>query len=376
MKRFLLCLMLIMQGVFTFAQIGVYNGKPTYQIEAKRLGNTIGNIVVEMYPMVAPMHVRNFDSLVSIHFYDTTAFHRVIPGFVIQGGDPNSRHGPRATWGYGQPGQQTVPAEFNSISHVRGVLSAARSTDINSATSQFFICVTNAGSLNGNYSAYGRVISGMNIADSIVLSPRDASDNPIQKIEMFVTRQADDTSHAAAPTLIQPADSAVNLTKSYFFKWNAVAGAQVYNVELSTDENFATILSTKMVSIAQTQLLDIVPGNRYYWRVSTNNGGFISEPSETRTFTSTPLTGVGNTTNENISVYPNPANELINIDIPQISNEPFILQVFSSNGQLIQVENIQSGKSSVDITALTPGFYFYTLNNSKENYSGKLSVIR
>ena len=140
MRKILLLSALFFYSVVGLAQIGAYQGKPHYLIDTYRAGIKIGTIEVEMYPSIAPKHVRNFDSLVSARFYDTTAFHRVIPGFVIQGGDPNSRHGPKSTWGMGNPNQTDIPAEFNPISHQRGVLSAARSTDPNSANSQFFIC--------------------------------------------------------------------------------------------------------------------------------------------------------------------------------------------------------------------------------------------
>ena len=105
--------------------------------------------------MFAPFHVANFDSLVNVHFYDSTAFHRVIPGFMIQGGDPNSRSGPIATWGFGDPSQPTVNAEFSAARHLRGIVSAARDADKNSANSQFFICVADAACLKGEYSVYG-----------------------------------------------------------------------------------------------------------------------------------------------------------------------------------------------------------------------------
>src|SRR5437868_7957173 len=126
-----------------------YTGKPRFQIVTTQASATLGVIHVELFPTIAPRHVRNFDSLVSKQFYDTTAFHRVVPGFVIQGGDPNSRSGPVSTWGYGQPGQPTVKAEFSVARHERGILSAARSNNINSATSQFFICVAPACNLYG-----------------------------------------------------------------------------------------------------------------------------------------------------------------------------------------------------------------------------------
>ncbi|MCX6155987.1 MAG: peptidylprolyl isomerase [Candidatus Kapabacteria bacterium] len=159
-----------------------------YKISITRGGNPIGAIEIELYPDVAPKHCHNFDSLVAIQFYDGTAFHRVIPNFMIQGGDPNSVNGPKSTWGYGDPSQTKVPAEFNNMKHVRGIMSAARAQDINSATSQFFICVVAYPSLDGKYSIYGHVVSGMNVVDSIVNSPRDAKDNPIEKVEMTIVK--------------------------------------------------------------------------------------------------------------------------------------------------------------------------------------------
>lgn len=161
---------------------------PHYLLSITRGGVPIGSIEVELFPEVAPKHCHNFDSLVSIQFYDGTAFHRVIPKFMIQGGDPNSKDKPKSTWGYGDPSQQTVPAEFSSLKHVRGILSAARAQDINSATSQFFICVVAYPSLDGKYSIYGQVVKGMEVADTIVNSPRDASNNPLEKVEMKITK--------------------------------------------------------------------------------------------------------------------------------------------------------------------------------------------
>ncbi|MFN8368443.1 MAG: peptidylprolyl isomerase [Candidatus Kapaibacterium sp.] len=152
-------------------------------------GESIGEIEIELFKDLAPKHVRNFDSLVSVGFYNGTAFHRVIPGFVIQGGDPNSKSKPKNTWGFGDPGQTKVPAEFNSTPHKRGIVSAARSNDPNSATSQFFICVDDASSLDNKYTVYGQVVRGMEVADKIVNLPRDERDNPIEKAEMMVTKK-------------------------------------------------------------------------------------------------------------------------------------------------------------------------------------------
>lgn len=161
---------------------------PRYLITVTQAGKTLGEIVVELHPDIAPLHCANFDSLVAIKFFDGCAFHRVIPGFMIQGGDPNSKDKPKNTWGMGDPSQATVKAEFNKTKHVRGILSAARSNDPNSATSQFFIMVADKPHLDGQYSAYGHVVSGMETADAIVNSLRDARDNPIEKIEMKIVK--------------------------------------------------------------------------------------------------------------------------------------------------------------------------------------------
>lgn len=161
---------------------------PEYKISITHGSNFIGDIEIQLFPDVAPEHCRNFDSLVNIEFYNKTAFHRVIPGFMIQGGDPNSRDKPKNTWGYGDPSQRKVPAEFSNLKHLRGSLSAARSSDINSATSQFFICVVPCPQLDGKYSIYGEVIDGMDIVDYIVNVARDQYDNPIEKVEMIITK--------------------------------------------------------------------------------------------------------------------------------------------------------------------------------------------
>lgn len=284
MKK-LYTLLILLSALNLHAQIGSYNGKPRYEFKAVRQGDTIGTFVVEMYPTIAPKHVRNFDSLVFGKFYDSLAFHRVVPGFVIQGGDPNSKKGPRNTWGQGQSWQKDIPAEFNPVSHQRGVFSAARSTDINSANSQFFVCVAAATSLDWNYTAYGNTISGMSVVDNIVASARDANDNPLQKIEMFVKRIADDTSRLNAATIIQPADNATGISANYQFKWEALPGAVTYELEISRDANFATL--DTVIKTNKTFLL--VPSLKsgelqYYWRLQANNGGYKT-PTATRTFT-------------------------------------------------------------------------------------------
>jgi peptidyl-prolyl cis-trans isomerase B (cyclophilin B) len=146
-----------------------------------------GEIELEFLPDKAPGHVKNFVELAKKGFYDGTTFHRVIPGFMIQGGDPKTRDAsaPRGMHGTGGPGY-TIKAEFNDTSHKRGVVSMARSNDPDSAGSQFFICVADAAFLDRQYTAFGRVVRGMEVADRIVGSPRDGRDNPNERIDMKV----------------------------------------------------------------------------------------------------------------------------------------------------------------------------------------------
>lgn len=165
---------------------------PVYVITVMQEQEKLGDIVIELFPDKAPLHCKNFDSLVAIKFYDGTAFHRIDPDFMIQGGDPNSKDpskGPE-TWGFGRPDQTKVIAEFNDYSHVRGTLSAARGEDKNSADSQFFICVKDSEFLDGEYSAFGTVKSGMDIADKVATSARDnATERPLKKITMTIKKQ-------------------------------------------------------------------------------------------------------------------------------------------------------------------------------------------
>lgn len=144
-----------------------------------------GPITLKFFPEVAPNHVSNFIELSRKGFYDGTLFHRVIPGFVIQGGDPNSRNPDRTTHGTGGPGYR-LKAEFNDKRHTRGIISMARSAHPDSAGSQFFICVADAPFLDGQYTVFGEVSEGMDVVDRIVSQPRDAKDNPRDGIEMKV----------------------------------------------------------------------------------------------------------------------------------------------------------------------------------------------
>jgi peptidyl-prolyl cis-trans isomerase B (cyclophilin B) len=157
------------------------------QNEVAVIETTLGNIEVSFFPDKAPEHVKNFKDLAQKGFYNGTIFHRVIPGFMIQGGDPNSKSPDKSSHGTGGPGY-SINAEFNDTPHNRGVLSMARSQDPDSAGSQFFIVVKDAHFLDGQYTAFGEVVNGMEVADEIVNSPRDGNDNPDERIEMTEVR--------------------------------------------------------------------------------------------------------------------------------------------------------------------------------------------
>ena len=151
-----------------------------------------GDIHIKFYPDVAPRHVENFIKLAKSGFYDGTIFHRVIPGFMIQGGDPNTKSVLRKeTYGQGGPKDEKgnpvlLKAEFNDIPHRRGILSMARTSDPNSAGSQFFIVVKDSNFLDGQYTVFGEVVKGMEVADKIVNLPKNSRDLPTERAEMTI----------------------------------------------------------------------------------------------------------------------------------------------------------------------------------------------
>jgi len=151
--------------------------------EVAVIETTLGDIELELQNDIAPGHVKNFKDLAGKGFYDGTTFHRVIPGFMIQGGDPNTKSDDRSTHGMGGPGY-TIKAEFSSTPHTRGVLSMARSQDPDSAGSQFFVVVKDSSFLDNQYTVFGRVTKGMDVVDKIVSVPRDSKDNPDEKVEI------------------------------------------------------------------------------------------------------------------------------------------------------------------------------------------------
>jgi peptidyl-prolyl cis-trans isomerase B (cyclophilin B) len=192
MKRTAVFLVFLVGFLSAGALLAQQSAKTVTPQEIKKMSETkaiietkLGNITLKFFPEVAPGHVKNFIDLAKKGFYDGTTFHRVIPGFMIQGGDPNTKNPDKSRHGMGGPGY-TIKAEFNNKPHKRGTLSMARAGHPDSAGSQFFICVKDASFLDRQYTVFGEVESGMDVADKIVAVPRDRNDNPNERIEMKV----------------------------------------------------------------------------------------------------------------------------------------------------------------------------------------------
>jgi peptidyl-prolyl cis-trans isomerase B (cyclophilin B) len=152
-------------------------GPPVFDDEVAVFETDYGSFKIALYPDVAPLHVENFKKLIREKFYDGTGFHRVIPDFIIQGGDPQTRGGGnRARWGTGDPNQPKVPAEFSTRPFARGTVGMARTNDPNSATSQFFICIRPNPSWDGKYTVFGEVTQGLNNVQVISNVPTDGNE--------------------------------------------------------------------------------------------------------------------------------------------------------------------------------------------------------
>ena len=186
---------MLVVGMLVFSGIGYVWGKDTKILRVAEGGDKaphaiiktkFGEMEVVFFPELAPKHVKSFLSLARKGFFNGTIFHRVIPGFMIQGGDPNTKDPSKIrNYGTGGPGY-TIPAEFNKIPHERGILSAARTADPNSAGSQFFIMVARSPHLDGQYTVFGEVIKGIKVADKVVSQPRTRGDLPLERIEITV----------------------------------------------------------------------------------------------------------------------------------------------------------------------------------------------
>ena len=178
MKRILLTLALGLSVATVFSQTEKPEGSKvvnTNENEIAVIKTAQGEMVISFWPDVAPKTVENFKKLAKKGFYDGTAFHRIMPGFMIQGGDPLTKDaGAENKWGTGGPGYQ-IKAEFNAKSHTRGVISMARSNDPDSAGSQFFICLGDATFLDHQYTAFGKLIKGDDVLGKIAATPTAAS---------------------------------------------------------------------------------------------------------------------------------------------------------------------------------------------------------
>ena len=171
------------KGIVAGLMVVLMTGTAAQSNEIAVIETTLGNIELEFLEDKAPGHTKNFKDLANKGYYDGTTFHRVIPGFMIQGGDSNSKSEDRSMHGTGGPGY-SIKAEFNDTPHDRGILSMARSQDPDSAGSQFFIVVKDSHFLDNQYTAFGKVVTGMDVVDKIVSVPRDPKDNPDERVEM------------------------------------------------------------------------------------------------------------------------------------------------------------------------------------------------
>ena len=174
---------MFVKGIAAGLMVVLMTGTAAQSNEIAVIETTLGNIELEFLEDKAPGHTKNFKDLANKGYYDGTTFHRVIPGFMIQGGDSNSKSEDRSMHGTGGPGY-SIKAEFNDTPHDRGILSMARSQDPDSAGSQFFIVVKDSHFLDNQYTAFGKVVTGMDVVDKIVNVPRDPKDNPDERVEM------------------------------------------------------------------------------------------------------------------------------------------------------------------------------------------------
>lgn len=162
-------------------------GSPVFDNEVAVFETDYGTFKIALYPDVAPRHVENFKKLINDKFYDGLGFHRVLPDFIIQGGDPQTRGGKnRGMWGMGDPNQPKVPAEFSTRPFVRATVGAARASDPNSASSQFFICLRPNPTWDGKYTVFGEIIQGLNNVQTISNVPREpGSEDKVKELPVI-----------------------------------------------------------------------------------------------------------------------------------------------------------------------------------------------
>jgi peptidyl-prolyl cis-trans isomerase B (cyclophilin B) len=164
----------------------ILTGPPVFDDEVAVFETDYGTFKIALYQDAAPLHVENFKKLIREKFYDGLGFHRVLPDFIIQGGDPQTRGGRnRARWGTGDPNQPKVPAEFSDRPFARGAVGMARGNDPNSATSQFFVCIRPNPGWDGKYTIFGEVIQGLNNVQIISNVPSDEATEQVKELPII-----------------------------------------------------------------------------------------------------------------------------------------------------------------------------------------------
>jgi hypothetical protein len=211
----------------------------------------------------------------------------------------------------------------------------------------------------------------MNIVDTIVNSPRDSVDDPLQKIEMFVTYVGSNDTVPAAPLLNTPANNTMGVGVSKTVKWFTVSDGIIYHVEVSTDSTFATLFKSVDVGTNLYYVSPLVPNTTYYWRVRTNNGGHFSPYSSVWNFNTT---GVGVETftaaSTKIVVSPNPSSGTFNFS--NLDKESRI-EIYDITGKLVYQTNQKNTSCTIDLSDKDKGIYFYRVaNEKKEARSGKI----
>lgn len=185
-RRFILLGMMAIAIAILAGRQTVVRAETASKAETRAIITTkFGDIEIRFFPDKAPKHVENFIKLAKSESYNGTIFHRVIPDFMIQGGDPLTKGKDISRYGTGGPGYH-LKAEFNDRPHVRGAVSMARSQHPDSAGSQFFIVIKDSHFLDGKYTVFGEVVNGMEVADKIVTQKRNRRDMPLERIEMTV----------------------------------------------------------------------------------------------------------------------------------------------------------------------------------------------
>lgn len=213
------------QGFYTGAELANYTSNPDRLVvfQTKQ-----GVIKIQLFDKIAPKHVANFVKNVNAGFYNGLTFHRVVPGFMIQGGDPNSKDDDLNNDGFGRPDLEKVPAEFSKLKHERGILSAARIVhDVNSASTQFFLMHQYNSMLDGQYSIFGQVVEGMDVVDKLIMLPnknpsaRDA--NPGKAAEIVKATVVDGKLKAVPAVAKSKADKKAKAAKKSQSKKNSPA---------------------------------------------------------------------------------------------------------------------------------------------------------